>query len=51
MMKPGFRFFKQYFIKLGILDGKVGFIICAMASYSVFLRYLKAWRIMENEKL
>ncbi len=51
LMKPGFRFFKQYFIKLGILDGKVGFIICAMAAYSVFLRYLKAWRILENEQL
>ena len=50
LMKPGFRFFKQYIIKLGILDGKVGFIICAMASYSVFLRYLKAWRMLENEQ-
>jgi glycosyltransferase involved in cell wall biosynthesis len=51
LIKPGFRFFKQYIIKLGILDGKVGFIICAMASYSVFLRYLKAWRILENEQI
>jgi glycosyltransferase involved in cell wall biosynthesis len=51
MVKPSFRFFKQYFLKLGILDGKVGFIVCAMAAYSVFLRYLKAWRILENEKL
>ena len=51
MIKPSFRFFKQYFLRLGFLDGKVGFIICAMASYSVFLRYLKAWRMLENEKL
>lgn len=51
LVKPFFRFFKQYFIKLGFLDGKVGFILSAMASYSVFLRYLKSWRILEGEKL
>ena len=51
VVKPAFRFFKQYILKLGILDGKVGFILCTMSSYSVFLRYLKAWRILENEKL
>ncbi len=48
--KPLFRFFKQYILKLGILDGKTGFILCYMASYSVFLRYLKVWRMMNNEK-
>jgi glycosyltransferase involved in cell wall biosynthesis len=51
LFKPFFRFFKQYFIKLGILDGKPGFIISALASYSVFLRYLKCWRILEGEEL
>ncbi len=51
LVKPFFRFFKQYIIKLGILDGKVGFILCSMAAWSVFLRYLKAWRMLENEEL
>ncbi len=51
MLKPAFRFIRQYILKLGILDGKVGFILCYMAAYSVFLRYLKAWRIMKGEDI
>ena len=38
-LKPLFRFCKHYFIKLGILDGKPGFIISTISAYTVFLRY------------
>jgi glycosyltransferase involved in cell wall biosynthesis len=48
VVKPVFRFFKHYFLKLGFLDGKVGFIIAAVAAWSVFLRYVK---IVENRQL
>jgi glycosyltransferase involved in cell wall biosynthesis len=48
VIKPFFRFFKHYFLKLGFLDGKIGFIIAAVASWSVFLRYVK---IVENRQL
>jgi glycosyltransferase involved in cell wall biosynthesis len=48
VIKPFFRFFKHYFIKLGFLDGKIGFIIAAVAAWSVFLRYVK---IVENRQL
>lgn len=50
-IKPLFRFNKHYFLRLGILDGKIGFIISCMAAYSVFLRYLKAYRILKGEDL
>lgn len=40
-IKPPFRFFKQYFLNLGILDGLPGFIICKLAAWGVFLRYVK----------
>ena len=40
-VKPFFRFIKHYFFQLGILDGKVGFIISAIMAWSVFLRYAK----------
>lgn len=43
--KPFFRFIKHYFIQLGFLDGKVGFIISAIMAWGVFLRYVK---IQEN---
>ena len=48
VVKPFFRFFKHYFLKLGIFDGKIGFIIAAVAAWSVFLRYVK---IVENRQL
>ena len=40
-LKPFFRFIKHYFFQLGILDGKVGFIISVIMAWSVFLRYAK----------
>lgn len=45
-IKPAFRFFKHFILKLGFLDGKVGFIISALMSWGVFLRYfqIKEWR-------
>jgi glycosyltransferase involved in cell wall biosynthesis len=48
VIKPFFRFFKHYFLKLGILDGRIGFIIAAVAAWSVFLRYVK---IVENRQI
>ncbi|MFA0962556.1 glycosyltransferase family 2 protein [Roseivirga sp. BDSF3-8] len=50
-LKPFWRFFKHYIMKRGFLDGKVGFILSVMASYTVFERYMKAWRIKEGEEL
>ncbi|NND78059.1 MAG: glycosyltransferase family 2 protein [Flavobacteriales bacterium] len=38
-IKPAARFIKHYFIDLGILDGKVGYIISKMSARSVFLKY------------
>jgi len=37
------RFFTMYFIKAGFLDGKEGFIVSALLSYYVFIKYLKLW--------
>lgn len=48
-LRPAGRFFKQYVLKLGVLDGKTGLIICSLAAYSVFMKYAKLWEIRENE--
>jgi glycosyltransferase involved in cell wall biosynthesis len=50
-IKPCYRFFTHYILRLGILDGKEGFIISVLSAYSVFLRYLKIFRLKENESL
>lgn len=38
-----FAFIKTYFIKLGILDGKRGFIIAFYQAQTAFYKYLKLW--------
>jgi glycosyltransferase involved in cell wall biosynthesis len=41
--RPLARFVRQYFIRLGFLDGRAGLIICGLAAFSVFLKYAKLW--------
>jgi glycosyltransferase involved in cell wall biosynthesis len=41
LVKPAFRFFRDYFLKGGFLDGSAGFAVCALSSMGVFMRYLK----------
>lgn len=41
--RPLWRFFKQYILRLGILDGRAGIIVCMLAAFSVFLKYAKLW--------
>jgi glycosyltransferase involved in cell wall biosynthesis len=43
VIKPSFRFFKHYILKLGFLDGLPGFAISYLQAYAVFMRYLKLW--------
>ena len=49
LVKPAWRFFKHYFIQLGILDGQRGFIVCTLEAYTVFIRNVKLWRIHNGE--
>ena len=49
IIKPAVRFFKHYFLQLGILDGYVGFIISAYQAKAVALRY-KYIKEMRNAK-
>jgi glycosyltransferase involved in cell wall biosynthesis len=39
IMSPAFRFFRDYFFKLGFLDGKHGFIIAMLTAKEVYLKY------------
>jgi len=38
-VKPGFRFFKHFVLRGGLLDGRVGFKVSAYAAWAVRLRY------------
>ena len=43
LFKAGFKFFKMYLLKLGILDGKTGFLLCFNSSFGIYLKYIKRW--------
>jgi glycosyltransferase involved in cell wall biosynthesis len=41
VLRPPARFLRSYVLKLGFLDGAVGFVVAATIAYSVFLKYAK----------
>jgi glycosyltransferase involved in cell wall biosynthesis len=43
LFRPFYRFWNQYLIQLGILDGKEGFILAYVSAFSVFKRYVNLW--------
>ena len=40
----GFMFFKMFFLRLGFLDGKVGFVLSLNSAFYVYLKYIKLWQ-------
>ncbi len=40
-INPGFKFFRDYFLKLGFLDGFFGYVIARNSAHGVFLKYAK----------
>ena len=41
---PVFRFVRDYLLKLGFLDGKMGFVIASITAKEVYLKYLKLYQ-------
>lgn len=48
LFKPFFTFFNQYFIKLGFVDGKEGFVLASIHAFSILKRYLILWLLYHN---
>jgi len=49
-IKPAYKFFYTYFIRLGILDGKKGLVICYLNALSVYSRYPELKKLYQNQK-
>ena len=43
-----YKFINMYFIRLGFLDGKEGFMLCSIASFGVYLKYIKLRELNKN---
>ncbi len=44
------RFFQTYFIRLGFLDGRNGYVICKTGAYSSYLKYAKLRKLHQEVK-
>lgn len=47
IFKGFWAFFRTYFIRLGILDGKLGFVLAISNAQETFYRYVKLW-LLQN---
>jgi len=50
LASPIWRFFWNYFIRLGFLDGNYGFRVCYLNAYSSYLKHLKTRKIHDTEQ-
>ncbi|WP_405409969.1 glycosyltransferase family 2 protein [Maribacter sp. Asnod1-A12] len=51
ILKTSWKFFNHYILRLGILDGKKGFIICYLNSLGVLERYNELKRLEQKNEL
>ena len=50
LIKPAAKFIRNYFLKLGFLDGAYGFTICRITAFETFLKYFKARHIRKSAR-
>lgn len=46
----GWSFIRTYFLQLGFLDGRQGFMLAVTNAEHSYYRYLKLWRMLEKKK-
>jgi len=49
--RPLLKFFRDYFFKLGFLDGRYGFVICYINSLSALLKYAKIKELQDGKEI
>jgi len=49
-VSPAFRFFRDFILKCGFLDGYDGYIVCRISSQAVFLKYAKLRELWNAER-
>lgn len=50
IFRPVFTFIKMYFLKLGLLDGYTGLVLCTLSGIHVFVKYSKLYLLTKNQK-
>ncbi len=49
LINPPAKFFRNYFINLGFMDGYYGFFLSYVAAFQTGLRYFKAWHLQRKQ--
>ncbi len=49
IIRPIWKFKRDYFIKLGFLDGYTGFVICIISAHAAFLKYVKLRQLHQKQ--
>ena len=49
--RPKWRFFRDYIIKAGFLDGYTGYQVCKMSAYITFSKYIKLREYSKQGKI
>jgi hypothetical protein len=50
LLRPAWRFFRTYFLQLGVLDGALGIIFCLLQSYSTYMKFAILWGWQKNDE-
>lgn len=50
LINPVWKFKRDYFFRLGFLDGYYGFTICIINAHSTFLKYIKIWELNKKNR-
>ena len=45
---PKWKFFRDYIIKLGFLDGYYGYVVCKNSAHAKFLKYIKLYALQKQ---
>lgn len=51
VLNPTLFFLKRYFIKLGFLDGYMGYVVCKNGAYYKFLKYAKLRELYQQKNI
>lgn len=49
LANPAAKFFSQYLLKAGFLDGRAGFILAGGSAFHVFSKYVKLWELSRGK--
>jgi hypothetical protein len=49
LINPTVKFFRDYFIRLGFLDGYPGYVISRISAMAVFMKYTKIRQIRKGK--